>query len=97
MFIIPFVKNIESIEKYFSYKEVIILLFTTRYKKAVTMKNETISITPETKVALQKLKSKQETYDSIIKKLINEYVSKELDNKWNQILAAEEFIPLEEL
>jgi hypothetical protein len=61
------------------------------------MGNTTISITNETKDALLKLGSKGETYDTIIKKLIKRFAWKKLDDNWNQILANDDFIPLEEL
>jgi len=61
------------------------------------MKNTTISITPETKQALQQLGTKGETYDIIIKKLIRRFAWKKLDDEWNKILASVEFIPLDEL
>jgi len=61
------------------------------------MKNTTISITPETKQALQQLGTKGETYDTIIKKLLRRFLWKKLDDKWNKILASAEFIPLDEL
>ena len=65
--------------------------------KVDIMANTTISITNETKDALLKLGSKGETYDSIIKKLIKRFAWKKLDDNWNQILANDEFIPLDEL
>jgi len=61
------------------------------------MKITTISITPETKQALQQLGTKGETYDTIIKKLLRRFLWKKLDDKWNKILASDEFIPLDEL
>lgn len=61
------------------------------------MSNTTISISNETRDALLKLGSKGETYDSIIKKLVKQFAWKKLDNNWNQILANDEFIPLDEL
>lgn len=61
------------------------------------MTNTTISITAETKNALIKLGTKGETYDSIIKKLIKRFAWKKLDEEWNQILAKDDFIPLDEL
>ncbi|MBN1859827.1 MAG: hypothetical protein JW840_00040 [Candidatus Thermoplasmatota archaeon] len=61
------------------------------------MVNTTISITQETKNALQQLGTKGETYDSIIKKLIVRYAWKKQDKDWNAILAKDEFIPLDEL
>ena len=61
------------------------------------MKNTTISITQQTKKALLELGAKGETYDYIIKKLIKRYAWKKMDERWNKILAEDEFIPLEEL
>ena len=61
------------------------------------MGNTTIAITNETKKALQELGTKGETYDSIIKKLIKRFAWKRLDDEWNEILAKDEFIPLNEL
>ena len=61
------------------------------------MTNTTISITQQTKKALLNLGTKGETYDNIIKKLIKRYAWKKMDERWNKILAEDEFIPLEEL
>jgi hypothetical protein len=61
------------------------------------MTNTTISITQQTKKALLSLGTKGETYDVIIKKLIKRYAWKKMDERWNKILAEDEFIPLEEL
>jgi hypothetical protein len=61
------------------------------------MANTTISITQQTKKALLNLGTKGETYDSIVKKLIKRYAWKKMDERWNKILAEDEFIPLEEL
>ena len=61
------------------------------------MTNTTISITQQTKKALLNLGTKGETYDTIIKKLIKRYAWKKMDERWNKILAEDEFIPLEEL
>jgi hypothetical protein len=61
------------------------------------MTNTTISITQQTKKALLSLGKKGETYDVIIKKLIKRYAWKKMDERWNKILAEDEFIPLEEL
>lgn len=62
-----------------------------------SMSNTTISISKETRDALLKLGSKGETYDSIIKKLVKRFAWKNLDDKWNQIVSNDEFIPLDEL
>ena len=61
------------------------------------MGNTTIAINNETKKALQELGMKGETYDSIIKNLLQRFAWKKLDDKWNKILAEDEFIPLDEL
>jgi hypothetical protein len=61
------------------------------------MANTTISITQQTKKALLELGVKGETYDNIVKKLIKRYAWKKMDERWNKILAEDEFIPLEEL
>ncbi|MBN1280558.1 MAG: hypothetical protein JXA00_02815 [Candidatus Thermoplasmatota archaeon] len=61
------------------------------------MTNTTIAVTQETKKALQQLGTKGETYDSIIKKLLQQFAWKKLDEKWNKILSEDEFIPLNEL
>ena len=61
------------------------------------MANTTISITQQTKKALLELGSKGETYDGIIKNLIKRYAWKKMDERWNKILAEDEFIPFEEL
>jgi len=65
--------------------------------KVDIMRNTTISVTNETKEALLKLGLKGETYDLIIKKLLKRFAWKKLDDNWNQILANDEFIPLDEL
>ena len=61
------------------------------------MTNTTISITQETKKSLLKLGMKWETHESIIKKLIKRFAWKKIDDEWNEILANDEFIPLDEL
>ena len=61
------------------------------------MTNTTISITQQTKKALLELCKKGETYDNIIKKLIKRYAWKKMDERWNKILAEDEFISLDEL
>jgi len=65
--------------------------------KVDIMGNTTISVANETKEALQKLGLKGETYDAIIKKLLKRFAWKKLDDNWNQILANDEFISLDEL
>jgi len=61
------------------------------------MANTTIAITQKTKKILLELGKKGDTYDSIIRALIKRYAWKKLDEEWNEILAHDEFIPLEEL
>ena len=57
----------------------------------------TIAISYETKEALRKLGEKGESYDEIIRKLIERAAWKELEERWNRILEGDEFIPLDEL
>ena len=62
-----------------------------------SMTNTTISINQQTKRALLELGSKGETYDVIIKKLIERHAWKKMDERWNKILAEDDFIPLDDL
>ncbi len=57
----------------------------------------TISLRRETKEMLRRLGSKDQTYDEVIRDLIERASIKELDARWNRILEDEEFIPLDEL
>ncbi len=57
----------------------------------------TISLRKETKEILRKLGSKGQTYDEVIRELVEKASIKELDSRWNRILEEEEFIPLDEL
>ena len=57
----------------------------------------TISVSDETKEVLRTLGEKGETYDEIIRKLIKRSAWKELENRWNDILEKDGFIPLDEL
>ncbi len=57
----------------------------------------TIAVSEETKEMLRKLGEKGESYDSIIRSLIEEVGWKKLDKRWNRILKEDEFIPLDEL
>ena len=57
----------------------------------------TIAVSKETKEMLRKLGEKGESYDSIIRSLIEEVGWKKLDKRWNRILKEDEFIPLDEL
>jgi len=61
------------------------------------MENTTIAIKRETKKALQELGIKGETYDSIIRKLLQRFAWKKMDDKWNKILVKGEFISLDDL
>ncbi len=61
------------------------------------MTNTTISITQQTKKALLDLGTKGETYDNIVRKLVKRYAWKKMDEKWNKILAEDDFISLDEL
>jgi hypothetical protein len=57
----------------------------------------TISVRVETKEMLRKLGSKGQTYDQIIRELVERASIAELDRRWNLILEEEEFIPLDGL
>lgn len=57
----------------------------------------TICLRKETKEMLRKLGSKGQTYDEVIRELIERASIKELDAQWNCILEEEESIPLDEL
>ena len=57
----------------------------------------TISISNDTKEHLRKMGEKGESYDAIIRKLLHEANWKVLDERWNNILDEDEFIPLEAL
>ncbi len=61
------------------------------------METTTISLRKETKEMLRRLGSKDQTYDELIRDLIERASIKELDARWNRILEDEEFIPLDEL
>jgi len=62
-----------------------------------TAKMTTISLRKETREMLRRLGSKDQTYDELIRELIERASIKELDARWNRILEEEEFIPLEKL
>jgi len=57
----------------------------------------TISISKDTKELLRKMGGKGESFDAIIRKLLREANWKVLDERWNNILDEDEFIPLEAL
>jgi len=61
------------------------------------MSSTTIAVSMETKELLRHIGEKGESYDLIIRKLIEEVGLKELDSRWNKILAEDKFIPLDEL
>ena len=61
------------------------------------MNSTTIAVSMETKEMLRHFGEKGESYDEIIRKLIEEVGIKELDDRWNKILADDKFIPLDEL
>lgn len=64
---------------------------------AMATNTTTISLRRETKEMLRRLGSKDQTYDEVIRDLIERASIKELDARWNRILEDEEFIPLDEL
>ena len=57
----------------------------------------TISLRKETKELLRRFGSKGQTYDEVIRELIEKASIKEHDARWNRILKEEAFIPLDEL
>jgi len=57
----------------------------------------TISISSATKELLRRVGEKGESYDAIIRRLIEKAGWKGLDDRWNAILEQDEFIPLESL
>ncbi|MBI4393814.1 MAG: hypothetical protein HY556_08490 [Euryarchaeota archaeon] len=57
----------------------------------------TISVKPTTRDMLKRFGSKGESYDDIIRRLIQDAGWKKLDARWNKILEEDEFIPLEDL
>ncbi len=56
----------------------------------------TISVKQETKEILKELGTKGQTYDEIIRMLVERVSIKELDKRWNRILEEEEFTELDE-
>lgn len=59
--------------------------------------NTTISLKKPTKALLEQVGRKGETFDDVIRRLLQEAGLKRLDRRWNQILKEEEFIPLDQL
>lgn len=57
----------------------------------------TISLSRETKELLREFGQKGETYDAIVRRLIERASLQELDERWNRILREGKFIPLDEL
>ncbi len=57
----------------------------------------TISLRKDTKEMLRRIGSKDQTYDDVIRELIEKASIKEMDARWNRIQEEEEFIPLDEL
>jgi predicted CopG family antitoxin len=57
----------------------------------------TISVKTETKRLLAEFGKKGDSYDQIIRRLVERASMKELDERWNRILKEDKFIPLEEL
>ncbi len=60
-------------------------------------RSTTILLQSSTKEMLRKLASKGQTYDEVIRELIERASVKELDARWNRILEEEEFILRDEL
>jgi len=57
----------------------------------------TIALRKETREMLRRIGSKGQSYDEVIRALIERASIKELESRWNRILEEEEFIPLDEL
>ena len=57
----------------------------------------TIAVSNETREMLRHFGEKGESYDHIIRRLIEDVSWKELDNRWNKILEEDEFISLDDL
>lgn len=57
----------------------------------------TIAVSVETKEMIRILGEKGETYDAIIRRIIQKAGMQNLDARWNTILENDEFIPLENL
>ena len=64
---------------------------------SATTTTTTIAVSSETKEILRHIGEKGESYNHIIRNLIKEVGWKKLDNRWNKILANDEFISLDEL
>ncbi len=61
------------------------------------MSKTTVAVSNETKELLRKLGEKGESYDAIIRSLIEEKEIEKLDDRWNKILEEDEFLALDEL
>ena len=57
----------------------------------------TISLRKQTKELLRQIRSKGQTYDEVVRALIEKTSITEHDARWNRILEEEEFVPLDEL
>ncbi|HYT18278.1 MAG TPA: hypothetical protein VEO18_08535 [Thermoplasmata archaeon] len=57
----------------------------------------TISLRKQTKELLRQIQSKGQTYDEVVRALIEKASITEHDARWNGILEEEEFVPLDEL
>lgn len=57
----------------------------------------TISLDPATKELLRSYAAKGESYDAVVRRLLEDAGWSKLDDHWNKILEKDEFIPLEAL
>ena len=57
----------------------------------------TIAVSNETKEMLRHFGEKGESYDHIVRRLIEDAGWKELDRRWNRILEEDEFISMDDL
>jgi hypothetical protein len=60
-------------------------------------RSTTIAVSVETKEIIRTLGEKGETYDAIIRRVINKAGMQTLDARWNTILENDEFLPLKDL
>lgn len=60
----------------------------------VTIMATTIAVSSDTKENLRKFGEKGETFDQIIMRLMEDARWKKADERWNRILADDEFTPL---
>ena len=73
------------------------LIFSMVAMVSIAAMPTTISVNEKTRDLLRAMGEKGETYDAIIRRLIQDAGWKKLDARWNRILKEDDFIPLEDL